>query len=156
MATLHVMHGFIGAGKTTFAKQLEQQTGALRLNLDAWMVALFGHNPPLDSFETHLTAIRALQWQLACDLLTRGQDIILDYGFWQRAERDRLRAKASALPDVDIRFYSSSASRDVMRARALARNDTLNGETMLIEANTFDTLWPRFEPLGADEVATVF
>lgn len=36
--TLHLIHGYLGAGKTTFARKLEIDTKALRFTLDEWIV----------------------------------------------------------------------------------------------------------------------
>lgn len=38
----HLICGFIGSGKTTFARKLEKETGAARFTKDEWMVRLFG------------------------------------------------------------------------------------------------------------------
>jgi predicted kinase len=40
MATLHLICGMAGAGKTTLARQLQADTGALRLRPDEWIEAL--------------------------------------------------------------------------------------------------------------------
>ena len=36
--TVYVLCGFIGAGKTTFARELEARTGAVRITKDEWLV----------------------------------------------------------------------------------------------------------------------
>ncbi len=41
-ATAILMVGLPGVGKTTRARQLERQRGALRLTPDEWMIPLFG------------------------------------------------------------------------------------------------------------------
>lgn len=46
----HIVIGFIGSGKTTFARKLERETGAVRFTKDEWMVRLFGNTPPKDTF----------------------------------------------------------------------------------------------------------
>jgi predicted kinase len=40
-ATLYLLVGLPGAGKTTKDRQLEVQAPALRLTLDEWMIPLF-------------------------------------------------------------------------------------------------------------------
>lgn len=40
------MVGLPGAGKTTRAKELAAEHGALRLSPDAWMIPLFGESDP--------------------------------------------------------------------------------------------------------------
>ncbi|MEK7394097.1 MAG: AAA family ATPase, partial [Fibrobacterota bacterium] len=47
---IYLMHGFIGSGKTTRAKELERDLGALRITPDEWMAELFGDDPPADKF----------------------------------------------------------------------------------------------------------
>ena len=34
MATLHLIHGFVGAGKTTFSRTLEAEISAIRFTFD--------------------------------------------------------------------------------------------------------------------------
>lgn len=152
MATLHLMHGFIAAGKSTFARRLADETGALLLGTDRWMVRIFGHNPPAEAFQSWKESIRAIQWDIARHVLDLGGDVILDYGFWTRAGRDEMRARAAAI-GVEARWYTAGADRAALLARALARNERLGAADLVIEQATFDSLWPLFEPLGADEPA---
>ncbi|GAA2756515.1 putative kinase [Actinopolymorpha rutila] len=42
MPTAHLIHGYIGAGKTTLAKRLERDADAVRFTLDEWLTALYG------------------------------------------------------------------------------------------------------------------
>ena len=51
MPTAHLIHGFLGAGKTTFARQLEQRIPAIRFSHDEWMARLYGVDPPVERFE---------------------------------------------------------------------------------------------------------
>ena len=45
MTNLHLIYGFVRAGKTTFARKLESEISAIRFTHDEWMVKLYGHNP---------------------------------------------------------------------------------------------------------------
>ena len=42
MATLFLMCGLPGSGKTTLAKRIERERGALRLTHDEWIARLYG------------------------------------------------------------------------------------------------------------------
>ena len=44
MATLHLMVGLPGSGKTTEAKRIAAECGALRLTPDEWHFSLFGND----------------------------------------------------------------------------------------------------------------
>jgi predicted kinase len=50
MPTAHLIHGYVGAGKTTFARRLEQELPAIRFSHDEWMTRLYGDDPPVDQF----------------------------------------------------------------------------------------------------------
>ncbi len=151
MATLHLMHGFIGAGKTTYAKKLEKELKALRLNSDEWMLALYGNNPPASSFTACEEKVRALQWEVAMRVLAQGGDVILDWGFWKLATRNEIRHKLAA-QGVSYRFYAMQTDKEVMRERCRKRTEEGGNKELFIDNNAFDEFWPRFEPMSEEEV----
>lgn len=53
---LHLMVGLPGSGKTTEAKRIEAQTGAIRFTPDEWQIELFGTIMPTRSREKNTTA----------------------------------------------------------------------------------------------------
>ena len=95
MATLHLMVGLPCAGKTTLAKQLEHERAALRLTPDEWQVPLFGQDAEEPEHDARHSLIEAMLWNIASRALELGTNVILDFGFWAREEREdyRLRAK---------------------------------------------------------------
>ena len=95
MATLHLMVGLPCSGKTTLAKQLEQERSALRLTPDEWQVALFGQDAEEPEHDARHSLIEAMLWNIASRALELGTNVILDFGFWAREEREdyRLRGK---------------------------------------------------------------
>lgn len=95
MATLHLMVGLPCSGKTTLARQLEHERSALRLTPDEWQVALFGQDAEAPEHDARHSQIEALLWNIASRALELGTNVILDFGFWAREEREdyRLRAK---------------------------------------------------------------
>jgi len=112
MSTLHLMVGLPGSGKTTLARRLEDDFAALRLTVDEWHVRLFGMDVEGGSddadFASHNArhgAIEALLWETASRVLKLGVDVILDFGFWTRRERDELRAKVHDI-GVEFRIHS--------------------------------------------------
>jgi len=85
-ATLYLLVGLPGAGKTTKARQLEVEACALRFTPDEWMIPLFGRNDPAarDVLEGRLI------WVALCALQLH-TNVILDFGFWGKDERSSLR-----------------------------------------------------------------
>ncbi|NYJ74570.1 AAA family ATPase [Allobranchiibius huperziae] len=85
--TLFLTVGLPGTGKTTAARRIEVERGALRLTKDEWVKALYGQdNPPSaqDVIEGRLieVGLRALEL---------GIDVVIDFGLWSRDERSALR-----------------------------------------------------------------
>lgn len=97
MTTLHLMVGLPCSGKTTLARALEQKCSALRLTPDDWHVRLFGQDASDPQHDARHSLIEALQWQVAERALLLGIDVILDFGFWSREERDDFRSRAKRL-----------------------------------------------------------
>jgi predicted kinase len=150
MATVHLVYGYLGAGKTTFARCLEDQTDAVRFSADEWYLRLFTDG----ATTAHLDPARwdrmmALLDELWPSLLTRGVDVVLDFGFWSRASRDRARALAKAA-DAVIRLYEVTCREDIARARCLDRNPQ-PGVSFEIGPAAFEDLKAKLEPLGEDE-----
>ena len=81
VAIAHLMYGFIGSGKTTYATQLEKDLPALRFSVDEWMIALYGQDPPESKFEERYIRTVDLIWNVATRVLELDQDVILDFGF---------------------------------------------------------------------------
>src|SRR4029079_15024515 len=79
--------GLPGAGKTSLAKQLAADRGAVCLTSDEWLWALGSSPwdaPTQDKVEHEL-------WRLAKDILRLGLNVVLDFGLWARSERDEMR-----------------------------------------------------------------
>lgn len=78
--------GLPGSGKTTLAKCLAREVPAVRLCPDEWMADL-----GIDLFDEQARdRLERRFWEHAQDLLTLGQGVILEFGFWARTEREKL------------------------------------------------------------------
>ncbi len=148
MATAHLIHGYIGAGKTTFARKLEARLPAVRFTHDEWMAALYGRDPPADRFAELFRRVSELieaQWTRCLEL---GLDVVLDLNFWSRAQRDAVRARVASL-GARPRLYHLALPDEAAWARVARRNQEPGA--LHIARNTFEILRERYEPLGADE-----
>ena len=146
--TIHAIHGFIGAGKTTFACQLERQLPALRLSSDEWMVQLYGPDPPEAVSRPGIARVNAVLRQLAERALALGLHVVLDDGYWTRASRDELRRWAAGL-DVPLKLYALTLPEAEARRRMGERN--AKPGSLYIAPETYDLFWRTFEPLQSDE-----
>ena len=156
MATLFLTCGLPGSGKTTLAKQLEEDRPALRLTADEWLFELFGPEPESPEVmkgapSERRTAVEALQWQVAAAALRRGVDVVIDWGVWSRAERDDYRARAKALgAHTVVRFLE--ITREEQWRRLSARNANPPPGTFPIEERYLDLWASWFERPTEDEL----
>ena len=145
--TLHIMVGLPGSGKTTLARALAAQTGAIRFTPDDWHLLLFGQDLDDPAHNARHDQIEAIQQALAFDLLARGVDVVLDFGVWSRAERDDLRARARAL-GVTVVLHPCDAPLDQLVARSQSRPDGF--PVTLAMLTTWSAL---YDPVTPEEAA---
>jgi predicted kinase len=151
MATLHLMVGLPCSGKSTRAKQLEAELGALRLTPDEWHIELFGDDVADPDHDRRHNAVEALMWRVASTALTKGLDVILDFGFWARAEREDFAARAAAL-GAGTKIHFMDVPRDELLARLARRNAEAPEHAFIIPTDDLLGWLARFEPPMADEL----
>jgi len=103
-ATVHLLSGYNGAGKTTYAKHLEKARPAVRFSLDEWMLRLYP-DLPYDSpgYDALAETCKYLIWDVAQQVLLGGLDVVLDWNQWSRARRATWRdnaVKAGFAPEL--------------------------------------------------------
>ncbi|MDI1250831.1 MAG: ATP-binding protein [Lacunisphaera sp.] len=149
-ATLHLLHGLPGSGKTTYARELAARHAAVCLSPDEWMVERHGSNPPEARFADYKARITAEVWEQAEAHLREGTDVILDSGFWTRAERDDARRRARHI-GAGCLLYAFQCDDSVMLQRVLARSQAAPDTALQINEPAFRVFQDRFQPLEADE-----
>jgi predicted kinase len=149
-ATLNVIFGPCGAGKTTYAHAFARREGAVPFILDEWGARLFGPDVrgPIEPawMMERLGRCAALIWSTATAVLAAGSSVILDTGGMRRADRARIRqnAEAAGLP---VQWHFVDAPQEVRRARVAGRN-TAKGETFVREVppEMFELFERLYEP----------
>ena len=144
MTTLHLMVGLPCSGKTTRAKMLEAQLGALRLTPDEWHRFLFGQDAADPDHDARHDKIEVLQWQIAEASLRRGIDVILDFGFWTKAEREDFRQRAAALGAETTIHFLDVPFHDLLH-RCAARNTRASDDVTFIPLDMMHAYAQRFE-----------
>ncbi len=149
-ATVYIICGFIGSGKTTFARKLERETGAIRITKDEWLIALFGHNPSIPGYEAYDRKICTMTRDMAFRIAEKGTDVILDEGFWSREERDAMRDRALSVGAKPVLYYLDTPV-ELMRKRVVGRNANPMTDAFNITDRMFDEYLTHWDPPGEDE-----
>ena len=151
MATLFLICGLPGSGKTTLAKQLELSRPALRLSPDEWIAPLLSDVSDTVELDRLRSPVEAVQWEVAQRVLTLGLDVVLEWGFWSRAERASYRSQAEALgARVELRYLQ--VGRNELWARLSKRNAHLPPGTFAVTEAQLDLWLSWFQPPTPDEL----
>ncbi|MBO7332686.1 MAG: AAA family ATPase [Alphaproteobacteria bacterium] len=145
--TIHLICGFIGFGKTTYAKKLSARNGAVRLTPDEWMHRLYGPNP--DNFDEKMKAVDSLIWSMTEEFVRSGRSVILDYGFWTKKVREEVTEKALSLTNR-VMWHKLECPMAVAKTRVLSRSKE-DKESLFIDENCFNEKVGLYEPVSADE-----
>jgi predicted kinase len=121
------------------------------------MIALYGDNDPSEPwsrerFDDYYRRVRAVVEDIWPGVLASGTDVILDFGFWTRAERNAVRRSVGELGGSAV-LYHVRTSELTARERCRQRNERRE-DAFYIDDEAYDVLRTRFEPLGSDEEFT--
>ncbi len=148
MATLHLVCGLPGSGKSTFAAELVAEGDAVWLSPDEWMSRIVG-----DGYDEHRrTLVEQVQWELAQELLRRGVSVVLDNGFWTRAERDTIRRVALTL-GANTKLHFLDVPLPELERRIHERNRALPPNAFAVELAALREWSILFEAPTPDELS---
>ena len=142
MATLHLMVGLPCSGKTTLAQKLEHERSALRLTPDEWQIGLFGQDAEEPAHDARHSLIEAMLWNIASRALELGTNVILDFGFWAREEREDYRLRAKRVGAGSEVHFLDVPEEELLR-RLAVRNSQPSQESFHISEESMK-LWMAF------------
>ena len=151
MATLHLMVGLPCSGKTTLAQTLEHELPALRLTVDEWHIRLFGQDAEVPEHDARHSLIEALLWNIASRALELGTNVILDFGFWAREEREEYRLRAKQLGASSEVHYLDVPEDELLR-RLAVRNSQPSQESFVISEEAMKPWIAFFQKPTPDEL----
>ena len=149
MATIHLMVGFMGFGKTTIAKGLAEKLPAVCLTHDDYMVALYGRNLPEAEFREKYKLVDNMLWNIARQIIRCRTDVIMDYGFWSKEKRAEAYKRALEITP-EVVFHNILCDMQTAKKRLLNRSAS-DLTTLDIDENCFNMLSKQFEPIDTSE-----
>ena len=128
MPKVYLMCGKICSGKTTHANQLRTQHRAVVLSVDEITLALFGQDAG-DQHDTYVERAENYLYHKSLEILESGINVVLDWGFWTKQERDFARDFYGAR-NVEFEFHYIDVSDSEWEKRLRQRNrDVLERRT---------------------------
>lgn len=154
------LHGVSGVGKSSWAAQLVESWGAVRLRADVERKRLLGLDPaartagPLREraySAEHTSATYARLLEAAEPCLAAGRPVVLDATYLRRAQRDAVRQWA-ADQGTPLLWIGLAAQAEELRRR-LATRAALGGDPSEADATVLARQLAEAEPLATDEEA---
>jgi predicted kinase len=140
-----------GAGKSTLAKKLESTHSAVRLCPDEWIEPLLLNKVDRTEMDRIRPHIDFLQWTLAQRLLSLGNNVVWEQGFWHAEERKKYLAGARSIGSrVALHYIDLPIS--VLKERVKLRNKELPFGSFHIDPDEIDTWMTWFHPPDETEL----
>lgn len=146
MVKLHLICGFLGAGKSTFSKKLAQDINGVHLNPDEWCMKRHSAEEYETDWDKCFNETIDFLWQKTHEYLASSTDVIFDMGFWSKESRDFARSKALDFGAECVLYYIY-APDEILKERIAARKGTIAENNI----NNFDKIKQHFEEPGNDE-----
>ncbi len=155
-ATLNVIFGPSGAGKTTYAQAFARRERAVAFILDEWMARLFGPDIPrqveYDWLVERVGRAEGQIWSTVAAVMSTGTSVVLDLGLMRRADRDRIRQIAEGA-ELPIQWHYVTAPPEARRARVAERTKVHGAAFALqVTADMFEFVEGVFEEPDAAEL----
>ena len=152
-ANLVMICGGLCCGKTTYAERLRRERGGVILSVDALMLALFGPDAG-EMHDEYARRAKAFLHRQALALLEAGVDVILDWGFWTRGEREAVRAFYGE-KGFPVALHALDIDEKTWAARVAKRNESVlagEAEAYLVDEGLAEKFRARFEKPSEDEI----
>lgn len=157
MAKVYLICGKICSGKSTYAEQLRIQNNAVVLSTDEITLALFGQHCG-DKHDDYVERTQNYLFNKSLELIEVGINVILDWGFWMKVERDYAREFYNSR-NIECEFHYIDISDETWNARLKKRNNAILAGTTsayYIDDNLAEKFAAIFEVPSEDEIDVIY
>lgn len=128
MPKVLIMCGKICSGKSTYAEKLKLENKAVILSVDELTLALF-ENQAGEKLDFYVEKLKEYFFKKSLDIVEAGADVILDWGFWTKKERDYAREFYDSR-NISYQFYYMNVGIAEWKKRILKRNQEIKREQL--------------------------
>lgn len=153
MAKVIMTCGKICSGKSTYSERLRKENKAVVLSVDEITLAFFEQNIG-ENHDEYVEKLEKYLFEKSLDIISVGVNVILDWGFWTKAERDYAR-EFYGTRDICYEFHYMDVSEDTWHMRLDKRNkEILAGEVKAyyVDENLQEKVESLFEKPDKKEI----
>ncbi|MBQ8995523.1 MAG: ATP-binding protein [Oscillospiraceae bacterium] len=151
--TITFIIGKLCVGKSTLANKLTQKEPAVILSCDELMTAIHPVDLGFD-YESELSKVKHYLWLLSVSVTSTGTDVILDWGFWAKSERDLLY-RDLIKRNIPQKWVYLSPAKEEWQKRIAERNqsiETNGGKDYFISDALLAKCQKRFQAPSIKEI----
>ncbi len=126
MAKVFMMCGKICVGKSTYADKLRTEHKAIVLSVDEITLALFGQNSG-ENHDIYVECLETYLFKKSLEIIETGINVILDWGFWMKEERDYAKSFYKSR-NISSEFHYIDIDEEEWRKRINKRNASILAE----------------------------
>ena len=128
MAVIHMLCGKVGSGKSTYAKKLKELHQAMILSSDDLMLSLFDEYLGAKHQLIQQKATAYL-FHLAEQLVSIDVNVVLDFGFWSKADRIETKKYFSDQGIATELHYINTADVQIKQHLQMRNQEIKSGNT---------------------------
>ncbi len=153
MSDIILICGMICSGKSYYARKLAMERNAVILSCDEISADIF-HHAEGKNFDAIAADIKRYLHKIAVRIAGTGGKVVLDWGFWTRAERSEV-SEYYAGKGISFEWHYIDIPEPEWRCNISLRNRAVTaGETtdFFVDDGLMNKLLSRFEIPGRDEI----
>ena len=153
MANVYILCGKICSGKSTYSQQLRKDKKAVILSVDDITLTLLGQNGG-DTLDVYVEKLEQYFFQKSVEIVETGINVVLDWGFWTKTERDFAKQFYGSR-GIEYEFHYISINDEEWYRRLEKRNkDVLEkkSDAYYVDEGLAEKFKSIFEIPGKDEI----
>ena len=153
MAKVYILCGKICSGKSTYSQQLRKDKKAVILSVDDITLTLLGQNGG-DTLDVFVEKLEHYFFQKSVEIVETGINVVLDWGFWTKTERDFAKQFYGSR-GIEYEFHYISINDEEWYRRLEKRNkDVLEkkSDAYYVDEGLAEKFKSIFEIPGKDEI----
>ena len=145
--------GKICSGKSTYAQKLRLEYSAVILSVDEITLALFG-NEAGEKLDNYVCRAENYLYNNSLEIIETGTNVILDWGFWTKSERELARDFYNS-HGIENEFQYINITDEEWHRRIEKRNSDISAGRLnayYVDSGLAEKFGRIFEPPATDEI----